>query len=180
MYPMRTRDEVLEKLKLFIADVGSPGTLVSDGAQEYKSRGFNEVCRKNGIRQEYSATYTPQENGKIERVWGTVTGMARCMLETECLLKQLWPYALATSFYVKNRCFHSAHNRTPYEMFFGERPTHLSQMQPFGCRVFVLTEYRKKLDSKAQTGISLGYSSRSKCFIVCTEDGTCEQKPSKM
>ena len=68
MYPMRTRNEVIEKLELFIADVGSPGTLVSDGAQEYKSRGFNEVCRKNGIRQEYSAPYTPQENGKIERV----------------------------------------------------------------------------------------------------------------
>ena len=52
MYPMRTRDEVIEKLELFIADVGSPGTLVSDGAQEYNSQGFNEVCRMIGIRQE--------------------------------------------------------------------------------------------------------------------------------
>ena len=179
MYPMRTRDEVIEKLELFIADVGSPGTLVSDGAQEYKPRGFNEVCRKNGIRQEYSAPYTPQENGKIERMWGTVTGMTRCMLETAGLPKQLWPYALATYFCVKNRCFHSAHNSTPYEMFFGERPN-LSEMQPFGCRAFVLTEDRRKLDSKAQTGIFPGYSSRSKCFIVCTEDGTPERKPSKM
>ena len=34
MYPMRARDEVIEKLQLIIADVGSPGTLVSDGAQE--------------------------------------------------------------------------------------------------------------------------------------------------
>ena len=101
------------------------------------------------------------------------------MLETAGLPKQLWPYALATSFYVKNRCFHSAHNSTPYEMFFGERPN-LSEMQPFGCRAFVLTEDRKKLDSKAQTGIFLGYSSRSKCFIVCTEDGFPERKPSKM
>ena len=73
MYSMRTGDEVIEKVKLFIAGVGSPGTLVSDGAKEYKSRGFNEVCRKNGTRQEYSAPYTPQENIKIERVWGTVT-----------------------------------------------------------------------------------------------------------
>ena len=151
MYPMRTRVEVIEKLELFIADVGSPRTLVSDGAQEYKSRGFNEVSGKNGIRQEYSAPCTPQVNGKIERVWGTVTGMARCMLETAGLPKQLWPYALAKSFYVKNRCFHSEHNSTPYEMFFGERPN-LSEMQLFGCRAFVLTKDRKKLDSKAQTG----------------------------
>ena len=68
---------------------------------------------------------------------------------------------------------------TPYEMFFGERPN-LSEMQPFECRALVLTEHRKKLDSKIQTGIFLGYSSRSKCFIVCTEDGTPERKPSKM
>ena len=85
----------------------------------------------------------------------------------------------AESFYVKNRCFHTAHNSTPYERFFGERPN-LSEMQPFGCQAFVLTEGRKKLDSKAQTRIFLGYSSRSKCFIVCTEDGTPERKPSKM
>ena len=150
MYPMRTRDKVIEKLEQFITDVGSPETLVSDRAQEYKSRGFSEVCRKNGIRKEYSAPYTPQENGKIERVCGTVTRMARCMLETACLPKQLWSHALATSFYVKNRCFHSAHNSTPDEMFFGERPI-LREMQPFGCRAFVLTEDRKELDSNAQT-----------------------------
>ena len=38
----------------------------------------------------------------------------------------------------------------------------------------------KKQDSKTQTRIVPGYSSRSKCFIVCSEDGTREQKPSKM
>ena len=67
MYPMRTGDEAIEKPKFFIADVGSTRTLVSDGAQEYKLRCFNEMCRKNGIRQEYSAPYTPQDNGKIQR-----------------------------------------------------------------------------------------------------------------
>ena len=137
------------------------------------------MCRANGIRQEYSAPYTPEENGKIERVWGTVTGRATCMLETAGLPKQLWPYALATSYYVKNLCFHSVHNSTLYGMFFGERPN-LSEMQPFERGAFVLTEDRKKLHIQAQTGIFLGYSSRSKCFIVCTEGGTPERKPSKI
>ena len=112
-----------------LADVSSPGTSVSEGVKEYKSRGFSEVNRLDGIRQEYSATYTPQKIGKIERVWGTVTGMAMCKLETAGLPKQLWPYASATTFYVKNRCFHSAHNSTLSEMLFGERPN-LSEMQP--------------------------------------------------
>ena len=54
------------------------------------------MCRKKAFLQEYSAPYTPQENGKTERVLGTVTGIARCMLETG-LPKQPRPYALATS-----------------------------------------------------------------------------------
>ena len=36
MYRMRTQDEASEKLERFIAVVDSTGTLVSDGAHEYK------------------------------------------------------------------------------------------------------------------------------------------------
>ncbi len=68
MYQIHSNNEVLERLEIFRADVGKPQKLVSDGALEFKSRGFSDVCRKNGIRQDFSALYTPQENGKIERV----------------------------------------------------------------------------------------------------------------
>lgn len=179
VYPMRSREEVPEKLEQFFADVGTPKTLVSDGALEYKSKLFSDLCRKNGVRQEFSAPYTPQENGKIERIWGTVTGMSRCMMETAGVSKMMWPYALATAFYLKNRTFHSAHGKTPYEMFFGVKPS-VRNLQPFGCQAFVFSETGKKLDSKAKRGIMLGYSSRSNCYIVCTDDVTDELGPSKM
>ena len=65
---MKTRDEVLDKLKQFCADVGKPGTLVSDGGGEYISNEFKRYYRNQGIRFENSAPYTPQ-NGKIERIW---------------------------------------------------------------------------------------------------------------
>ena len=74
IYQMPTRDEVNEKLELFIADVGSPGTLVSDWEQEYKSREFNEVCRKKGIPQEYLAPYTPQTTRIF---WNSQKGSSR-------------------------------------------------------------------------------------------------------
>ena len=51
MYPMRSKDEVLEKLELFLADIGIPQTLVSYGAVEFKSKEFEEVCRRSGIRK---------------------------------------------------------------------------------------------------------------------------------
>ena len=93
--------------------------------------------------------------------------------------KKLWPYSLATCFYVENRCFHYARNNAPYQISFGEWAK-VSEMQPCGCRAFALTKNRKRLDSKAQTETFLGYSSRSKWFIVYTEDGFLEQEPGKM
>ncbi len=100
-------------------------------------------------------------------------------METARLLNQFWPCALATAFYVKNRSPQSAHSCTPFEMFLGTKPS-LDTMQSFGCRGFVFDEGRNKLDSKAQKGTVLGYSSRSNCYIVCTDDATALKGPSKM
>ena len=82
LYSIKSKNEVVEKLELFLADVGKPQTLVSDRVPEFNSGVFTDVCRNNGIQQEFSASYTPQKNGKIERVWGTVTGMARCLMRS--------------------------------------------------------------------------------------------------
>ena len=76
---MKTRDEATEKLERFIADIGVPQTVVSDGAGEYIDQDFRRVCRKQKIRLETSAPYTPEENRNRERVWGTITPMAPCM-----------------------------------------------------------------------------------------------------
>ena len=89
--------------------------------------------------------------------------MARCMMEAAGLPKQFWPCALTTSSFMKNRGIHFAHKLTPYEMFYREK-TRIDILQPLGCRAFVSKENRKKLDSNAEAGIFLGYSSRSKCL----------------
>ena len=65
---MKTRVEPTEKLERFNADIGVPQTLVSHGAGEYIGQVFRRVCRKQKIRLETSAPYTPQENGKLERL----------------------------------------------------------------------------------------------------------------
>ena len=105
---MKTKDEVTAKLQRFIIDVGRPGTLVSNGALEFKSKQFSDLCTSNGIKQEFSAPYTREENGKIERAWGTVTGMTPCMMATAGDPKQFWPFPLSTAIYLKNRSIHTA------------------------------------------------------------------------
>ena len=129
--------------------VGRPGTLVSDGALTFKSKQFSDLCTSNGIKQEFSPPYTPEENGKIERAWGIVTGMTRCIMATAGVPRQFWPFAFSTAIYLKNRSIHSAHGKTIFEMFHGSK-LDLSHFHVFGCQSFVLNEVRRKLDSKAR------------------------------
>ena len=69
VYLMKSRSECLEKLQQYVADVGTPKTLVTDGALEYMASGFEDFCRQRAIRHEVSTPYVPEDNGKIERIW---------------------------------------------------------------------------------------------------------------
>ena len=68
LYFLRSRDEAIDKVEQFFADIGQPGTLVCDGAGEYDgSNDIKQLCRQKSVRLECAAPFTPQENGKAER-----------------------------------------------------------------------------------------------------------------
>ena len=39
----------------------------SDHGKEFKNARFDSFCEKNGIKKEFSAPKTPQQNGVVER-----------------------------------------------------------------------------------------------------------------
>ena len=94
VYFMQSKVETLAKFQQFVADVGKPATLVTDGALEYNSIAFNKYCREQAIRHEFSTPYMPKDNGKIERVWGTVVGMTKCMMDQAKMPPMFWTFAL--------------------------------------------------------------------------------------
>ena len=51
-----------------------------DNGGEFISKEFYNYCEENGIRRHFSATYTPQQNGVVERKNRSVQEMARTML----------------------------------------------------------------------------------------------------
>ena len=136
---MRSRDEAFKKVEQFFADIGQPGTLVCDGAGEYVSNDIKQLCRQKVVRLKFSAPYTPQESGKVERNWGTITPMARCLLEQSSLGKEYWPYALNMASEIKNICFHSGIKKTPFEAMYKKKPN-LESIKEFGCSAFVRVE----------------------------------------
>ena len=109
-------------------------------------KGYQVLLRRNRIRHETSAPYSPHQNGTAERNWRTLFDMARCMLLESQLTKELWLYAVQTAAVVRNRFFNNRTRQTPYFMLTGRRPN-VSRMQTFGTVWYAYRQDRKELDS---------------------------------
>ena len=49
----------------------------SDNGSEFKNSRIEDYCDENGIKHEFSAKYTPQQNGVVERKNQTLIDMTR-------------------------------------------------------------------------------------------------------
>ena len=65
--------------------------------------------------------------------------MARCLLQQSGLEKEYWPYALIMAGEIKNFCFHSGIQKTPFEAMY-KKKTNLESIKVFGCSAFVHDE----------------------------------------
>ena len=75
--------------------------------------------------------------------------------------------------YVQNRIYiRHLLNKTAYELFKGRKPN-ISYFHQFGCICYVLNN---KFDAKAQKGIFLGYSERSKAYRLYNSETLCVEE----
>ena len=119
----------------FLADCAPYGkvkTIRSDNGTEFTSEDFSSLLRKNNLKHERSAPYSPHQNGTAEMQWRTIFETGRCMILDKKLPKELWPYAVHTAVYTRNRCLNLRVNKTPCEALTGRRPN-ISNMRGFGC-----------------------------------------------
>ena len=69
---------------------------------------------KKGIKYEFSAKYTPEQNGLVERKNRTLIDMARSMLSEYNVSDSFWAEAINTACHASNRLYcHRFHNKTP-------------------------------------------------------------------
>ena len=69
---LKEKIEAFEKFKIFKAMVENEThvkikCLRSDNGGEFTSSDFNEFCETHGIKRQFSAAKTPQQNGVVER-----------------------------------------------------------------------------------------------------------------
>ncbi|GJZ10899.1 putative ribonuclease H-like domain-containing protein [Tanacetum coccineum] len=170
---LATKDETSEILKTFITGIENlidlrVKVIRCDNGTKFKNKVMNQFCEMKGIKREFSVARTPQQNGVAKRKNRTLIEAARTMLADLKLPTTFWAEVVNTACYVQNRVLViKPHNKTPYELFLGRKPT-LSFMRPFGCPVTILNtiDHLGKFDGKADEGFFVGYSTNSKAFRV--------------
>ena len=98
---------------------------------------FARRTREKGITHNFSAPYTPQQNGVVERKNRTLQDMSRTMLLSSGLAPTYWAEAVNTACYIINRAMpRPMLDKTPYELIKG-MPPNISHLRTFGCKCFV-------------------------------------------
>ena len=133
------------------------------------------MCKENGIRQEFSATSTPMQNGQVERANRSIGEAMKAMLLDSGLHSQFWAEAAKMFVYTYNLVPRKQlGGRSPWSVFtersdppiprfaFGEKisfwtePEHASKLKPRG-----------HLGLFVGPGISAAQTSFPGCHRVC-------------
>ncbi len=178
VYFLKKKSDTVQATEKFLADVSPYGKVKcirSDNGTEFTCGDFQALLRKNNIRHETSAPYSPHQNGTAERGWRTLFEMGRCMIVESVLPKQLWPYAVQTAAMVRNRCFNRRTGQTPYESLTDKKPN-VSKMQKFGSVCYTYKQEKGKLDSRCDMGRFVGYDKNSPAYLVYYTDTNKVQK----
>ncbi|KAI3782315.1 hypothetical protein L2E82_12357 [Cichorium intybus] len=143
-------------------------TVHSDNGSELKNQTLDGFLKTKGINHNFSAPYTPQQNGVVERRNRSLCEAARTMLNFANLPMYFWAEAISTACFTQNRSYiHKRFHITPYEVLNRRKPN-VKFLHIFGCRCFILNmkDHLTKFDNKSEEGIFLGYSQDSKAYRV--------------
>lgn len=171
IYILRHKSEVASKFREFQKLVQNQTDrklkiLRTDNGLEFCNREMKKICDEHGIVHQTSAPYTPQQNGKAERMNRTIVEKARTMLIDANLKKFYWAETVNTAAYLLNRTPHKKLNgKSPDEVWSGCEKD-IYHLKVFGCVAMVMKpkQLRRKWDSRSTKCIMLVYCQSSKAY----------------
>ncbi|XP_048431181.1 uncharacterized protein LOC125473010 [Pyrus x bretschneideri] len=140
----------------------------SDRGGEFLSNEFKQYCDTEGIQRQLSISYTPQQNGVVERKNRTVIEMAKSMLHDKGMPYYMWAEAVHTAVYLLNRCpTKSLDSIIPFDAYSKRKPG-IAHLKVFGsvCYVHTPSELRHRLEPKSIKGVFVGYAKCEKGYRV--------------
>ena len=89
----------------------------SDNGMEFKNTNIEEFLDDEGIKHEFSVSYTPQQNGVVNRKNQTLIEAARAMLDEYKTPTNYWAEAVSTTCHAINRLYlHKKRDKTTYKL----------------------------------------------------------------
>ncbi|KAK1693423.1 hypothetical protein QYE76_010120 [Lolium multiflorum] len=138
----------------------------TDNGTEFKNYTMQEFVDDEGIKHEFSAPYTPQQNGVVERKNRAIIEMARTMLSEFNSPHNFWGEAMSIDVHYSNRLFlRPLHNKTPYEILIGNKPN-VMYISVFGCKCLVKNNKGKlgKFETRTIEGTFVGYAENTHAY----------------
>ena len=175
---LRTKYEVFSVFQNFHTFVqtqynGIIRILRSDNGGEYVNHVFQDFFKTHGIIHQTTCPQTPEQNGVSERKNRHLLDMARALLFSAYMPKNLWGDAVQASTHLINRLPSSVLNgKIPFQIlasYVSLSSFHNLPTRVFGCVAFVHVpkNQRSKLDARAIKCVFVGYGSYQKgykCF----------------
>ncbi|KAE8233589.1 hypothetical protein CF326_g1376, partial [Tilletia indica] len=175
---LENKGEVAAATRIWITQAqrafGTPvKVLRTDNGTEYGSKEFQQYLKAEGILHQTTTPYTPQLNGRAERINRTLKEMAAAMLIDSGIGAQWWGHALQFAVAILNRISIARDGKTLWEHVYKRRAdgTHL---RPFGAEAWVRipSETRRKNDlsePKAWKGRLVGLPTTTSGWMVYNE-----------
>jgi transposase InsO family protein len=170
VYLLKSKDEIQSKIIEYLEFVKNyfekkVKVFRTDRGSEYMSGKVQDYLRSEGIQFQCTIAYSPEQNGIAERKNRTLVEACRAMLTESGMPREYWDEAIMNANYNLNRVLSKGEVKTPFEKFTGTQPD-FKKLQEFGCNAYVMIpkQKRKKLDSKAEKLVFVGYSQHSKGY----------------
>lgn len=161
IYLLKNKYEVADTIKEYVKFAETRWNLKlaklrCDNGGEYMNENLRSWCKKNGTEMDFTIPYSPQLNGKAERLNCTLLEKTRALLEESGLSKEMWGEAAYTATYLLNRSPTKLLEVTPYEMWYEKEPD-MSFVKLFGCAAHAKNlRPLKKLDNRSRKLIFVG------------------------
>lgn len=163
VFLMERKNEAVEIIKQYVKEVENKWnnkvyTLRCDNGGEYANVDLKQWCKFKGIVLDFTTPYTPQLNGKAERLNRTIMEKARALIAENKTKKNMWGEAVRTAVYLLNRSPTETVETTAVEKWTNKKPN-LSGLAIFGNTAHAkVVSPLKKLDDRTKEYIFIGYA----------------------
>lgn len=169
-YFLHSKDQVFNTFVTFRKEIEKQTgkqikMLRTDNGGEYICSNMKKHLQANGIVHQTTIPYTPEQNGKAERMNRTLIEKAKCLLFDAGLPKCYWAEAISMAAFLTNKTVTRSTGKIPDEIFHNKK-VNISDLKIFGSKIMVHIpkNKRKKLDKKAQEMVFVGYDANTKGY----------------